>query len=203
MNKPKLEPYDDLVDQAFSQFNENSINNQDPHSQIENEETQEAEYPNENDSEDTETNKTSEIPNFMPQVLPDDEISKGINSLNSKQREVFNVVHTWAKNFGKCDGHDVEPVYIFLSGSGGTGKSHLVKVIYNIISKTLLYRCKDPEKTKFLLLGVTGISAVNIGGTTTHSGLAINPGTKLLGLNDKSKAALRNRLSEVKLLIII
>ena len=66
MNKPKLEPYGDLVDQAFSQFNENSINNQDPHSQIENEETQEAEYPNENDSEDTETNKTSEIPNFMP-----------------------------------------------------------------------------------------------------------------------------------------
>ena len=116
-NKIKFEPYGDLVDQAFSQFNENSINNQDPHSQIENEETQEAEYPNENDSEDTETNKTSAIPNFMPQVLPDDEIAKGINSLNSKQREVFNVVHTWATNFVKCDGQDVEPVNIFLSGS--------------------------------------------------------------------------------------
>ena len=34
-NKIKFEPYNDLVDQAFSQFNENSINNQDPHSQIE------------------------------------------------------------------------------------------------------------------------------------------------------------------------
>ena len=34
-NKIKFEPYSDLVDQAFSQFNENSINNQDPHSQIE------------------------------------------------------------------------------------------------------------------------------------------------------------------------
>ena len=38
----------------FSQFNENSINNQDSHSQIENDETPGAEYPNENDSEDTE-----------------------------------------------------------------------------------------------------------------------------------------------------
>ena len=47
-----------------------------------------------------------------------------------------------------------------------------------------------------------GISAVNIGGTTIHSGLGIKLGTKLLGLNEKSKAALRNRLSEVKLLII-
>ena len=178
------------------------INNQGPHSQIENDETPEAEYPNGNDSEDTETNKTSAIPNFMPQILPDDEIAKGINSLNVKQSKVFSVVHTVAKNYVKCDGHDVEPVHIFLSGSGGTGKSHLVKVIYNAISKTLLYLCKDPEKPRVLLLRPTGISAVNIGGTTIHSGLAIKPGTKLLGLNDKSKAALRNRLSEVKLLII-
>ena len=68
-NKIKFEPYGDLVDQVFSQFNENSINNQDPHSQIENYETPEAEYPNENDSEETETNKTSAIPNLMSQVL--------------------------------------------------------------------------------------------------------------------------------------
>ena len=89
-----------------------------------------------------------------------------------------------------------------VSGSGETNKSHLVKVIYNAISKTLLYHCKDPEKPRVLLLGPTGISVVDIDGTTIHSGLAITPGTWLLGLNDKSKAALRNRLSEVKLLII-
>ena len=35
-HKVKFEPYGDLVDQAFSQFDENLINNQDPHSQIEN-----------------------------------------------------------------------------------------------------------------------------------------------------------------------
>ena len=100
------------------------------------------------------------------------------------------------------DGHDAEAVYIFLSGSGGTGKSHLVKIICNAIWKTLLYHCKDPEKLRVFLLGPTRISAVTKGGTTNHSGVAIKPGTKLLGLNDKSKAALRNRLSEVKLLII-
>ena len=43
----------------------------------------------------------------MPQILPDDEIPKGINSLNSKQREVFNVFHTWAKDYVRNDGHDV------------------------------------------------------------------------------------------------
>ena len=72
---------------------------------------------------------------------------------------------------------------IFLSGSGGTCKSHLVKVIYNAISKTLLYHCKYPEKPRVLLLGPIGISAVNIGGNTINSGLAIKTGTHLLGLN--------------------
>ena len=77
-----------------------------------------------------------------------------------------------------------------------------MKVIYNAISKTLLYHCKDPEKPRILLLGPTEISVVNIGGTTIHSGLGIKPGIKLVGLNDKSKTALRNKLSEVKFLII-
>ena len=63
----------------FSHFNENSINNQDPHSQIENDETSGAEYTNENNSEGSETNKTSTVSNFLPQILTVDEIRKGIN----------------------------------------------------------------------------------------------------------------------------
>ena len=74
-------------------------------------------------------------------------------------------------------------MHIFLSGSGETGKSHLVKVLYNAISKTLLYNCKDPEKQRVLLLGPTRISEVNIGGTTIDSGLGIEPRKTLLGLN--------------------
>ena len=73
-NKIKFELCGDVADQAFSQFNENWINNPDPQSQTENNKTPEAEYPNENDSKDRDTNKTSAIPNFMLQILPDDEI---------------------------------------------------------------------------------------------------------------------------------
>ena len=76
------------------------------------------------------------------------------------------MVYTCAKEYVKYDRHNVEPIHIFLSGSGGTGKSHLGKVICNTISKTLLYKCKDPEKPRVFLLGPTGISVINIGGTT-------------------------------------
>ena len=90
-------------------------------------------------------------------------------------------------------------MHIFLSGSGGTGKYHLVTVIYNTISKTLLYHYKDLEKSMVFLLGPKGISKVNIGGSIIHSDLGIKPETKLPGLNGKSKAFLRNMLSEIKL----
>ena len=79
----KFEPYVDLVDQAFAQSNENAINNKDPHSQIEIDETPGGEYPNENYSEDTETTKTSAIPNFMSQTLQDYKITEGISCLFS------------------------------------------------------------------------------------------------------------------------
>ena len=81
-------------------------------------------------------------------MLQDDEIAESINSLNSKQREVFNLGHTWAKDYVKHDGHNVKQIQIFLSDSGNTGKSHLVKMTKNAISKTLLYHCKDQEKQK-------------------------------------------------------
>ena len=88
-NKIMFEQYGDLVDQAFSQFDENSINNQDSHRQIENDETPRAEYSTENDSDNTEIKKSSAILNLM----------KLQNSFYSNQREVFNVVHTWAKYY--------------------------------------------------------------------------------------------------------
>ena len=128
------------------QFHEDSIKNPDPHSQIESYEAPRAKYPNENYSKDTGRKKISVTPNFIPQILPEDGTAAGINSLNSKQKEVFNVVHTWTTDYVKYDGHDVEPVPIFLSGSGGISKSHSVKVIYSAISKALLCHCNDPEK---------------------------------------------------------
>ena len=60
-------------------------NNQDQHSQIKNDRTPRPEFLNESASEEGETNKPSAPSNFMPQILPDDEIEVGPISLNSKQ----------------------------------------------------------------------------------------------------------------------
>ena len=65
--------------------------------------------------------------------------------------------------------------------------------------KTLLFKCKKPEKLRLLWLGLTAISAVNFGETTIHSALAIESGANLSDLSGKAKASLRNKFSEVKL----
>ena len=54
----------------------------------------------------------------------------------------------WFQDYVKYDGHDVKPVRIFLSGSGG--RYLLVKAISQAISKRLLYHCKGPKTRQFL-----------------------------------------------------
>ena len=185
INKIKFKPYGNLVDQGCLQFNDNVINNHGPHSKSKNHETTGAEFPNEHDSKDTKTNKTSVIPRFVLQILPDDDVAKGTNSLNSKQSKVFCVSYMGQRLCKKYDGHKVEPVEIFLSCSGGRSKSHLVKLMYNATSKTLLYHCKDPEKPGVLLLEFARRSTGTIGATNTYFGLGIKPRAKLISLNKK------------------
>ena len=65
-----------------------------------------------------------------------------------------------------------------------------------------MYKGGDPEKPRILLLAPTGVAAININGTTIHSGLGKNVGSTLYPLSDAQRAALRNKLSEVRLIVI-
>ena len=49
----------------------------------------------------------------MCKILPNNEITEAMNSLNSMQREFLNVVHKWRKEHIKCNGHNLEPFLTF------------------------------------------------------------------------------------------
>ena len=70
------------------------------------------------------------------------------------------------------------------------------------LSKLLLHRGGDPSKSRILLLAPTGVAAININGTTIHSGLGIIGGKGFFPLSDYMRASLRNKLSEVRIIII-
>ena len=59
----------------------------------------------------------------------------------------------------------------------------MVKSTCNTVSEILPINCKKTDKPRVLLLGPTGISAINIGETTIHCTLGIKLGVKLSGLS--------------------
>ena len=85
--KIKFKPYSDFFEGNFSSYTANVLGNEDPFCQIENDQA----------DENTEPNSNYAIPNLMLRNVENTKILECINSLNSKQRCAFNIVHNWYK----------------------------------------------------------------------------------------------------------
>ena len=94
------------------------------------------------------------------------------------------------------------PLHLFPSGNGGRGKSNLIKTIFYSASTLFLYQSGTQYKPRFLVLASTGVAAIIINATTIHSGLNIPCRGKLMPLRYKNHAQLRNKYSEVQIVII-
>ena len=217
-NKQVFEPYGELVESALLNLRTNLASSHDSHRDQENDEVDELlqtanDLISEDPAEDAVVldNNDTPIPpvNSAPIIMPDDELNTKICSLNSKQREYFEFIYNWGKSYVKnmsaLSKTEIKPLYIFLTGGAGTGKSHLIKTIYHALTKVFSYRAMTLNKPKVMLLAPTGVAAVNIDGTTIHTSLGIpvgRYGKNLPRLNDKKRSALRNSLCELKALII-
>ena len=93
------------------------------------------------------------------------------------QRKAYNRVLSWTRNkmkkLNSLKPQNVEPIYLFITGGGGAGKSHLIKTIYHTVVKTYKYAPMNPEKPTVLLAAPTGVAAINIDGTTINTALAL------------------------------
>ena len=177
------------VDSAFPRLSSDIDNIMDPYGQQENDEVNNYLTEDIDDSE-SEVFETMEVHsadvgnnnlmfNKLP-AIPDNIIDENIGTLNMKQREVFNFIHEWSKDYIKslrCKViKKVKSFHIFITGGAGVGKSHLIKTIFLSLNKVLGYKGGDADKPRILLLAPTGVTEININGTTIHSGLGINVG---------------------------
>ena len=163
-NKEMFEPYGDMVDTAIRDYRADALGNQDNFAQQENDDVLgqlDDMIDNANDPDNEPVifdEEQATIPSIQIHIMSDDQINSQIRSLNVKQWQIFDAVHKWAKehvkNLGSLEAVDISPLYLFISGSGGVGKSHLIKTLYQSLTKLFTYRSGDPNKVRVLLIAL-------------------------------------------------
>ncbi|XP_071855229.1 uncharacterized protein [Apostichopus japonicus] len=130
--------------------------------------------------------------------LPDSEYRTLVRSLNKKQKDFFYYVLHWCKT-------KQEPLYTFLTGGAGVGKSQVLKALYNALLKYYSSQPgSDPDDTHILLMAPTGKAAYGIEGSTIHSALLIpaSQGFHYKALTSDKLNSLRVKFRNLKIIFI-
>ena len=139
--------------------------------------------------------------------IPPEQYRQYVRELNEQQRCMVMFHRDWCKNavLALKEGKPVEPYHVFLSGPGGVGKSHVIKLIHSDALKLLkLSGIFEPDDIIVLLTAPTGVAAFNINGMTLHSALLLGH-SKYSGFQPLSHDrlnTLRSKLSRLMLLIV-
>ena len=141
----------------------------------------------------------------MEEILPH-EYRRLLRELNNKQKAIVMYHRNWCKKaiVALRNGTPVQPYRVFMSGPGGVGKSHIIRLIHSDSLKLLrLSGCIQPGDVTVLLTAPTGVAAFNIGGMTVHSAFLLNCGRfGYQPLSNKRLNTLRTKLSNLLLIII-
>ena len=224
LNRKIFEPDSDAVHEALETLRNNDMSkrhsfdaindqeNDDIQSQIQdtsNEESFNNLPPGHLDSTNDNSSPAGTIASYIqPTEISDDNLREFVRSLNVQQRQAYDITLTWCrskvKNMNSLKPQVVAPINEFLTGGGGSGKSHVIKTIYHTATKTFRHGPNNPEKPTVLLTAPTGVAAININGTTINTGLAIpkESGDRMPPMSDQRRTLLRIALSELKLIII-
>ena len=109
------------------------------------------------------------------------EYCKYVCTLNTEQCQIVMYNRVWCKSYinAQRHGEKQEGYRIFLSGPGGTGKSHIVCLIQRDMSKFFKHTVKpDDDQPIVLITAPTGSAAFQIGGSTIHSAFLLHDNFK-------------------------
>ena len=141
------------------------------------------------------------------QEIPANQYREMLRELNTKQRAIVMFHRNWCKKavLAMKQGKPVQPYHVFLSGPGGVGKSHVIRLIHSDTLKFLkLSGTLQPDDVTVLLTAPTGVAAVNISGMTLHSALLLGRSKyqNFQPLSHERLNSLRTKLSHLMLVII-
>ena len=116
------------------------------------------------------TNELSKFKDLID-LLDIVELRQRISELNNQQRRIFD---DFCERIVSKDINE-PPVYLFITGNAGTGKSHLVKLLIEAVKIIKITPGNDIKKPPLLTMAPTANAAFIIGGRTIDSCLGFTP----------------------------
>ena len=121
-----------------------------------------------------------------------------LRELNEQQKKfMYHILHKLKTSS--------EPVYAFLSGGAGVGKSVVTRALYQALLKYFSHKLQNsPDNLHVLLCAPTGKAAHNINGSTIHSAFCIpvGQGFKYKPLDMQQLSSFRTRYMHLKVIFI-
>ena len=205
-NRKACEPFADSVDEAFIDFIAKP-RGMDHQAEQENEDVRDeiianATISDETDNNNDETFCVTQVTPLTP-LISDEALGEKIRSLNKLQREISDFVNKWARDqiqSKNCKALEKpQPIHLYVTGSAGTGKLHLLATIRHFLVKSLSYNEGPVDIVRVSMLAPTGVAAVDVDDATTHSALALLPKRNyskgIPKLSDKKRSMLQNKYS--------
>ena len=131
-----------------------------------------------------------------------EQLNEAVAGLSPDQLAVYesfveNVEHYYQHKTKNCSCGKFEPLRLFVSGFGGSGKSHLIRILmaYQFIRSEV-----KKEPCHFLLGAPTGIASHNIGGMTLHSmwNLPVNHGNSKKISNEEYRKLTSGQINKMR-----
>ena len=142
------------------------------------------------------TNFTPATASINTRSMSREENYEMCSNLNEGQLEIFNYVMRYAVEYMLNERNNKplpDPIYVFLSGAGGVGKSYVTKAMIENSKNILKFHLQDfDNQPSVAVTASTGKAACDLDGTTLHSAFSLPiKGRQLLGegpaLNTKRK----------------
>lgn len=136
----------------------------------------------------------------VPDMISDKDYLDLCDSLNEKQRD-------YLMHILNCFETNEVPVYHFISGGAGVGKSRLIKAVYQTLIRLFRRGSGDAGSIEIMIVAYTGKAAHNVGGMTAHHAFSLpmvdrSSSETFKGLGPEALNSCRVKLAKLKLIII-
>ena len=140
-------------------------------------------------------------------IEKEEDLLAKVQSLDKEQRAVVDYLVGYARRYRMYEERQhenpkPEPPLLLVHGNAGTGKSHVIDAVSQLLEKTFRRSGDNPDHPYILRLAFTGSAADLIAGQTINKTFGLPPSNKIKPMTDQIRDARRTQLQNLRIIII-